>query len=499
MNHTNSVAQRKQIFLNNAIEVHGDRYDYSKVVYTRAQEKVEIVCREHGSFWQTPDSHSRGPKCGCPACGKIKCIPKEFKVRLTQEKFLEQCLNAHGNYYSYEKTVYIGKTNNVTITCYKHGDFTQKAENHKNGAGCPECGIEKAHNHFRASTEEFIRKSIKAHGNVYTYSNSVYSGKDLPITITCKKHGDFILDKANYHYLGHKQGCPKCSMAGTSKQEQEVVSFIKSLGLTIIEGDRSIIKPFELDIVIPELKIAIEYNGLYWHSEQAGKDKNYHLSKLKLATEVGYRLIQIFEDEWVNNTSIVKSRLSHILGKGSLNKVFARKLTVSSISVKEANSFFEKHHIQGKCAARLAYGLFNNTELVAAISFGANRFTKEKELELIRFATSVNVVGGFSKLLSFFFKQNPEIKNLTSYSDRRWSVGNVYEKNGFKYAGSSQPGYFYANNEGIRINRVTFQKHKLSSILKVFDPDKSEVENVIANGYFRIFDCGMDKWTLSKV
>ena len=499
MNHTNSVEQRKALFLEKATKVHGTTYDYSKVVYVRAQEKVEIVCKVHGSFFQYPDTHSRGSKCGCPACGREKSKPTKFCKRLTTEEFVAQCAKHHGSFYSYEKTEYTGKINQVTITCHRHGDFSQKAENHKNGYGCPKCGIEKAHNHFRSSTEEFIEKSKKVHGDIYNYSKSKYIGKEFPITITCSKHGDFSLDKANYHYLGHKQGCPKCSMAGTSKQEQELIDFVKSLGLKVITGDRSIIKPLELDIVIPELKVAIEYNGLYWHSEQMGKDRTYHLNKLTLATQAGYRLIQIFEDEWVSKTGIVKSRLTHILGKAVERRLFARKLSAKQISVTEANSFFETTHIQGKCAARLAYGLFEGKELVAAISFGANRFTKEKELELIRFATSATIVGGFSKLLSLFKKGNPEVKSLTSYSDRRWSVGNVYEKNGFSYAGSSQPGYFYSDSTGVRINRVVFQKHKLEKILRVFDPSKTETENVVANGYFRIFDCGMDKWVLNLV
>ena len=267
-------------------------------------------------------------------------------------------------------------------------------------------------------------------------------------------------------------------------------------GLETVVGDRTIIKPLELDIVIPELKIAIEYNGLYWHSEQAGKDKGYHLNKLNLANKAGYRLIQIFEDEWINKRSIVESKLRHILGKDTDTKVFARKLTVSTVSSKEATTFFDTHHVQGGCSASKHYGLFNGDVLVACISFGVNRFTKEGGIELIRYATSCNVVGGFSKLMKHFQRQNPEVKSLTSYSDRRWSEGDVYEKNGFTLEGVSQPSYFYANNEGVRYNRVLFQKHKLEKKLTTFDPSKTEVENMLANGYFRVFDCGTHKWVL---
>lgn len=492
MNYTNSIEQRKNLFLENAKKVHGDRYDYSKVVYTRAQEKVEIICPAHGSFWQIPDTHRNGR--GCRKCGFIQSKPTSFSKSLTTEQFVEKANLKHNNFYSYEHATYTKRLEKITITCPEHGNFEQQAGNHLvNGAGCPKCGIKKAHNHFRASTEEFIKKSRKIHGNLYDYSKTIYKGKHFPVLITCKEHGDFELKMAQWHYTSSCMGCPKCS-SGSSLQEQSLAAFVMSLGLETVVGDRTIIKPLELDIVIPELKIAIEYNGLYWHSEQAGKDKGYHLNKLNLANKAGYRLIQIFEDEWINKRSIVESKLRHILGKDTDTKVFARKLTVSTVSSKEATTFFDTHHVQGGCSASKHYGLFNGDVLVACISFGVNRFTKEGGIELIRYATSCNVVGGFSKLMKHFQRQNPEVKSLTSYSDRRWSEGNVYEKNGFKLEGISQPGYFYANNEGIRYNRVLFQKHKLEKKLTTFDPTKTEVENMLANGYFRVFDCGMHKW-----
>lgn len=498
MNHTNSIEQRKNIFLENSKKIHGDTYDYSKVVYTRAQEKVEIICREHGSFWQVPDAHRLGR--GCPTCGRVKCSRPGYAKLLTLSQFIAQCRKHHGDFYSYEKTKYTGKVNPVIITCPIHGDFTQKAENHKNGAGCIKCGISKAHTHFRATTEEFIRKSKKIHGDTYDYSKSEYKGKDYPINITCKNpaHGDFTLGKANWHYLGHKQGCPKCSMSGTSTQEQEIAKYIQSLDIEIIQNDRSLISPLEIDIVIPSLKIAIEYCGLYWHSEQRGKDKDYHLNKLELTNSIGYRLITIMEDEWVNRQDIVKSRLKHILGKDTDKRLFARKLEIKKVSSAASREFFDEYHIQGTCGASWMYGLFDKEKMVACISFGINRFTKEAGCELIRYATSYNIVGGFSRLLKHFIRENPTIKSISSYSCRRWSEGNVYSKNGFELGGTSQPSYFYIKpGETIRYNRVLFQRHKLSSKLENFDESKTEVQNMIANGYSRIFDCGCLKWILN--
>jgi hypothetical protein len=445
---------------------------------------------------QSPDSHGSG--IGCPTCGKIKAIPIKFSVALTQEEFLAQCKEYHGDFYDYSKTVYVRKTSPVIITCPIHGDFSQKPLFHKRGVGCPTCGIEKAHNHFRATVEEFIEKSVAIHGSLYSYENSVYMGKEYPITITCKKHGDFTLDKAHHHYLGHQQGCPKCSMGGTSKQEQELAAYVTSLGFTPVLNDRTIIAPYELDIVIPELNIAIEYCGLYWHSEQRGKDRNYHLNKTESCIKAGFRCIQVFEDEWLHKTDIVKSRLAHILGKDQDNKVFARKLEIRTVPAPESRDFFNKYHVQGACGASKIYGLYNKDELVACISFGVNRFTGDGGMELIRYATSMNVVGGFSKLLKHFTRQNPLIKEVVSYSDRRWSEGNVYSHNGFVLDGVSQPSYFYVRgNDMIRQNRVLYQKHKLPEKLATFDDTKTEVQNMLLNGFYRIFDCGCHKWKLT--
>lgn len=308
MNNTNSTEERKEIFLKKARAVHGDRYDYSKVVYTRAKDKVEIVCPDHGSFFQSPDSH---PKMfGCKFC-RVEEVPNTlgFSGLLTTEEFLGRCKKEHLNKYDVSKVVYMGKHNKVMVICPTHGEFHIRAETFRGGAGCRACGIIKAHTHFRATTEEFIGKARAVHGDKYDYSCANYTGKTKPITITCKVHGDFTLTKAAHHYLGHKVGCIICTGGGVSKQELEVVDLVKSLGFSPILNSRAIITPLELDIVIKEKRVAIEYNGVYWHSEAKGKHKEYHLGKLNSAKAAGYSLIQIFEHEWLYNKEAVKNRV----------------------------------------------------------------------------------------------------------------------------------------------------------------------------------------------
>lgn len=165
-------------------------------------------------------------------------------------------------------------------------------------------------------------------------------------------------------------GCPKCTNH-SSKPESDIIDFIKTFyNGEIINNTRNIISPLELDIYIPEYKIAIEYNGLKWHSEEFNKDKNYHLVKLNKCNELGINLIQIFEDEYLEHKEIVLSKIKHLLKKDcDLSKVFARKCIVKEIDKNISKDFLEKNHIQGFSASTVYLGGFYNNELVGVMTF----------------------------------------------------------------------------------------------------------------------------------
>lgn len=287
-----------------------------------------------------------------------------------------------------------------------------------------------------------------------------------------------------------KYACPHCYPCYRSRGEEEINKFISqyhttfSNNRTVLEGDAN---P-ELDIYIPEKKVAIEYNGLYWHSEIQGKDKNYHLNKTKSCESHGIRLIQIFEDEWRDKSSIVKNRLKNILGLIP-RSIYARNCEVKDVDNALAKKFVEKYHIQGYCSSSIRLGLFYKNRLVALMTFGKSRFNKNYDWELLRYVTigSFNIVGGAGKLLSYFRKNYQG--SIISYADRRWSQGNLYYQLGFILLSSSEPAYFYAK-DGMRYSRVMFQKHKLKNILEIYDENLSERENMENNGYHRIYDCG---------
>lgn len=284
--------------------------------------------------------------------------------------------------------------------------------------------------------------------------------------------------------------CRKCYPYNSSIGEKEVLKFIQSIySGKIIENDRQTIKPKELDIYIPELKIAFEFDGLFWHSENHGTDKNAMVSKTNLCNDKGIQCIHIFEDEWLNKTEIVKSRISNLLGFS--HKIYARECEIKEVQFLECKHFLENNHIQGSCSSKIRLGLYYENELVSIMSFGKSRFSKISDWELLRFCNKLNtsVIGGASRLLSYFEKTYHP-KSLISYADRRWSNGKMYFKLGFEKISNGTPNYWYFGKEYIRLSRLKFQKHKLKDLLESYDSNKTEVENMNTNGYNRIFDCG---------
>lgn len=290
---------------------------------------------------------------------------------------------------------------------------------------------------------------------------------------------------------GYILACPSCKIKFRSAGEEELAQFIETLVSNVKRNDRDTVRPYELDVYCPSLNIAIEYNGLYWHSDE-WKKPNYHLKKLLACKKQGIKLIQIFEDEWLNKKEIVKSRLSSILKTSS--KIHGRKCILKSIDSQSATKFLNENHLQGACGSSIRLGLEYKDKLVALMTFGKPRFNKNHEWELLRYCTLVgtSITGGASKLLTEFKKTNSG--SLISYADRRWSEGNLYQQLGMTEESSSPPSYFYTKG-GSRMNRVSAQKHKLKELLENFDPSVSEGENMKSAGFHRVYDCGNHVYT----
>jgi len=282
-----------------------------------------------------------------------------------------------------------------------------------------------------------------------------------------------------------------------SRPEQELADFIESIlhgNTSVIRNDRDLISPHELDIYIPSQSLAVEYCGLYWHSEiNGGKGRRYHYDKMMSCFNKGIRLITVFEDEYLVRPEVVRSRIANALGKSS-NRIYARKCDLVELSRKEYLFFLEKHHLQGKGNSRAGWGLVYNSKLVQVITVGslsrAHASGKQKLLELKRFASlpGVSVVGGASRLFSAVKKYAlvNEFDGIKSYCDMRYAniFGPVYEKLGFelqaftKYTPHYVKGQKRFRNQGLRKTPAERQT------------GLTEWELRRSQGYDRIWDCG---------
>lgn len=281
-----------------------------------------------------------------------------------------------------------------------------------------------------------------------------------------------------------------------SSFEKEVKDYISSISSLEITTDRTVLNGKEIDIYLPYLKLGIECNGAYWHSEiSAGRGKDYHVSKILEAQKKSVELFQIWDFDWNSKKDIVKSMLSHKLGCSK--KIFARKCKIRQLTKDEEHDFFMANHIQGYVPSKYAVGLVCDGVIYAAMSFSHSRYDKTIKWELLRFANKVyfSVIGGASRLLAHFLKNN-EHADILSYSHRHISSGKLYQALGFEYVRSTGASYRYTKNYKVFFNRVSYQKHKLNSLLDHFDPTLTEWENMKNNGYDRIWDCGNDVWVL---
>jgi len=449
---------------------HNSKYNYSKVYYIDSITKIEIICPEHGSFFQTPAAHMAGN--GCPQCAKEK---NQLNARLSRDEVIEKFNKAHNFKYNYSKVEYNGYGKKVTITCPKHGEFRQTAGNHIKGQGCPKCNYENQSLNKRKNIDEiknvfnevhnfkydyskvnYVNMSTKieiicpehgsffqtpdnhrsghgcpkcgvkrpskpikdvlkdfhdAHGLKYDYSKVEYVNVRQKVEIICPEHGSFFQTPDN-HRCGH--GCPKCSYI--SKMELELLDIVKNHDVNVKHNDRNIIEPLELDIYSEKYNFAIEYNGLMFHSFGKSKykkfnnlqkdDPNKHLVKTEMCKSKNIKLLHIFENEYLDSNKR-KIWLSIINGIMGLNKKIT-DFDVREIHKDVAMKFLEKNSLENlDLTSNLKYiGLFNN-ELLQVLVVRNN--------EVAQICSKI----GYSITYDI-----PEIKGYFIYLNRRFQFGN---------------------------------------------------------------------------
>ena len=478
---------KNEIFIEKAKKVHGNKYVYSKIEYINAHTKVCIICPSHGEFWQTPNDHLNGK--GCIRCGNISSTKKR-KTKI--EEFIKKSNIVHNNKYIYTSIDYINNKTNICIICPEHGEFWQRPDHHLMGCGCPKCGVNNTKTKNSSDTKDFIEKAKKVHKNKYDYSKVEYVNNHTKICIVCPEHGEFWQSPDKHLEM---KGCPKCGHK-ISKPEDEIIKIIQRVNPQ--QRNRGLVENKEIDIYVPSIKLGIEYNGLRWHSEIFGKDRSYHINKLNECNKQGIKLVQIFEDEWINHREICESKLKQICGLNSKPKIFARKCELHKINDKnEAYEFLDKNHIQGRTGFTIAIGAYFNRNLVGVMTF---KREKEGYWDLNRFATDINhlCIGVGGKLFKYF-TEHYDFKEVKSFADRRWTTNptdNLYIKLGFELDSYIEPTYWYynqKNNPYKRFHKFGFRKQHLHKQYGL-PLTMTEREMTESLGYTRIWDCGLIKY-----
>lgn len=430
----------------------------------------------------------------CDVCGK--------QVKIQYRRYNQSI--SRGGYYSCSSVCSKDKREKTSLERYgeknqfKSGNFKEKYKQ----TNLLKWGTE----HFRSSDkwrDTFGNGEIKKRKETifkqFLIDNpQVVDQDEKNFIIKCNIHGQSKIPKGLFtnRKMIKTELCCECNPIESNVSGKEILLF--KLISELYDGE--IIQSYkinrkEIDIYLPELKIGFEFNGLRWHSELFVTN-DYHIKKTKMCGENDIRLIHIFEDDFDFNRDIVKSIVGNILNTS--NRIYARKTNIKIIKDKNiVKEFLTKNHLQGFVNTNINYGLYYNDELISTMTFMKtrkvlNKNQKDGEYELVRFCNKVgvSVVGGASKLFKHFIKDYNPISVL-SYCDISWANGDLYKNLGFNLIGVSKPNYHYVINSR-RENRINYQKHKL--VKKGYDKNLTEVEIMGGLGYYRIFNCGNEKY-----
>lgn len=528
--------QTSEEFLKKLIILYGDKYDFSGINYIDYNTKVTAICPKHGEFTQSPSQLMKGYACSkcrreensekyyeeriCPIC------KKHFRIRKKYEKITcsEDCYKIYVQ--THKDEINEKRSKSLKETFQKMTDERKKEiqENRnktfleKYGTTTPNQSPEYKEKMSKLfNKKDWSERSEKIKNNILIPKYSKICEKDDLTLLEFRDRFDCTV-KCNIcnnifdaHVLGYLTDysthnlCRVCHPIDNNIYDSQLSVIFEEIlnehNITYIKNYRQLIKPLEVDFYIPDLKLAFELNGNYWHSEKL-KDKNYHINKTKLCQEKGVKLIHIFEDELKLKYEITKSRIENLLGV-SKHKIYARQCSIQELSISDKKDFLNKNHLDGDTISKYNIGLFYNDTLVSVATFGKRKISKKQEFELLRFANKIDysIIGGFSKLLNYFI-EHYNFDELITYADIRWSgcdeKNTVYFKNGFEYLSTSKPNYFYLKNNDFinRLNRCNFMKHKLVEM--GYDKNKTESQIMFENGYTKIWDCGSLKYKYKK-
>ena len=292
-----------ETFLTQAKEIHGNKYDYSKVEWKNTYTKITMICPLHGEFTQVPQNHIR-LKCGCRKCGRE--IAKAKVNKYNTDYFIEKAKEIHDDKYDYSKVQCFNATDKVGIICLVHGKFKQNANQHLQGHGCPKCNFDQMSKDRAMGKELFINKAKELFGEKYDYSKVEYINGQKNVCLICPAHGEFEVTPNNH--LSKKSGCPICS---ESKLERELASILDKQN---VKYERQ--KKFKwlgrqsMDFYLPQHNIAIECQGIQhfkpvdfagkgekWANKSFEEIKERDDIKLKKCLAYSIKMIYVIDNE----------------------------------------------------------------------------------------------------------------------------------------------------------------------------------------------------------
>jgi hypothetical protein len=434
----------------------------------------------------------KNKKGGCRICSNRKISKKNIKPEVQKEiEKLNQYFEINGNHFK----------------CKRCGiEFDDQIHNlvgklRRNQYPCTKCKYELMNNDIEH------QKNILLNNDILDIKiiNRISSFISRVECLNCNYQWDsYFSNIIRAKKKWNTNSCPKCDEAAgreTSSQQISLENFVKQY--YEIQTAFKLPDGKEIDIFIPELNLGIEYNGNYY-STNIRIDENYHKNKTIIAKQNNIKLIHIFSPYWINKKEICKSKLLNILNQ---NKKYLRsnQYTVGSINWKDVKEFLNNNHIMGAGEIPLfSYGLYNKQkELIGVATFtnkrkGNFRERDDKIVEFNRFATSIRCYGSMQKILNHVKKYHPYLKQIISYADLCWSdiENNIYSKNGFQLEKITNPNYWWCKNDILIPRRNAMKQNLLNLLGDKFNPDKTEIANMLLNGYIRIWDCGHAKYIL---
>ena len=351
---------------------------------------------------------------------------------------------------------------------------------------------------------DVLNKHAKQLSKLYNVPVTINENRNFVFHNLCKVHSEFEMTSIQIRnrcgqdrFNIYANICPICNPERNPETTIEAIvkHILDDLDITYEQHRRDIISPKELDFYLPDYNLAIECNGMFWHSE-GKKVQTYHYDKKKLCEEKGIRLIYFWETDIRKNTDKVKDIISSICQKN--RKIYARLCTVKEIKPDVCENFLNKYHLQGSINAKIKLGLFYNDKLIEVMTFGRPRTfmhgdSSKYNYELYRLCTKsgYTVIGGASKLFNYF-THNYKWKSIISYSMSDISDGLIYEKLGFNLFNETKYGFFYYDTrKHITVNRYTLAKHKID------DGSGRTAEEIISDmGYIKCYNSGTRKYVM---